>query len=119
MILSFAWTSLVLLSGQKTCTRRSWSNRTAQSWLKAYNNGRLVHQARDKCAFCHLAKKIALLRLTQPIYQERLCDMPESDLEAEGGLWASKQEFIDLFGGNPNRVVWVVRFELDQVITQP
>lgn len=57
--------------------------------------------------------------MTQPIYQERLCDLPESDLEAEGGLWASKQEFIDLFGGNPNRIVWVVRFELDQVITQP
>ena len=54
--------------------------------------------------------------VTQPIYQERLCDMPESDLEAEGGLWASGQEFIDLFGGNPNRVVWVVRFELVQVI---
>ena len=116
MILSFAWTSLVLLSGQKTCTRRSFCNCTAQTWLKAYNNGRLVHQAWDKCAFCHLAKKIADIRLTQLIYQERLCDMPESDLEAEGGLWASKQEFIDLFGGDSNRVVWVVRFELVQVI---
>lgn len=119
MILSFAWTSLVLLSGQKTCTRRSFCNCTAQTWLKAYNNGRLVHQAWDKCAFCHLAKKIADIRLTQLIYQERLCDMPESDLEAEGGLWASGQEFIDLFGGDSNRVVWVVRFELVQVITQP
>ena len=116
MILSFAWTSLVLLSGQKTCTRRSFCNCTAQTWLKAYNNGRLVHQAWDKCAFCHLAKKIADIRLTQLIYQERLCDMPESDLEAEGGLWASGQEFIDLFGGDSNRVVWVVRFELVQVI---
>ena len=119
MILSFAWTSLVLLSGQKTCTRRSFCNCTAQTWLKAYNNGRLVHQAWDKCAFCHLAKKIADIRLTQLIYQERLCDMPESDLEAEGGLWASGQEFIDLFGGDSNRVVWVVRFELVQAITQP
>ena len=119
MILSFAWTSLVLLSGQKTCTRRSFCNCTAQTWLKAYNNGRLVHQAWDKCAFCHLAKKIADIRLTQLIYQERLCDMPESDLEAEGGLWASGQEFIDLFGGDSNRVVWVVWFELVQAITQP
>ncbi len=119
MILSFAWTSEVLLSGQKTCTRRSFCNRTAQAWLKAYKNGRLVHQAWDKCAFCRGAKKIADIRLTQPIYQECLGDMPESDLEAEGGLWASGQEFLDLFGGNPNRVVWVVRFELVQVITQP
>ena len=119
MILSFAWTSEVLLSGQKICTRRIWSNRTAQTWLKAYNNGRLVHQAWDKCAFCHLAKKIADIYLTQPIYQELLCDLPESDLEAEGGLWASGQEFIDLFGGYSNRVVWVVWFELVQAITQP
>ena len=66
--------------------------------------------------FLSWSQKIALLRLTQPIYQERLCDLPESDLEAEGGLWASGQEFIDLFGGNPNQIVWVVRFELVQVI---
>ena len=96
--------SEVLLSGQKTCTRRSFCNRTPQAW--------------DKCAFYHGAKKIADICLAEPIYQERLDDM-QSDLKAEGGLQASKQEFIDLFGGNPNQIVWVVRFELVQVITQP
>jgi hypothetical protein len=39
-----------------------------------------------------------------------MCDMPESDLDAEGGLWATRQEFVDLFGGDPNREVAVVRF---------
>ena len=37
--------------------------------------------------------------------------MPESDLEAEGDLWADKEEFINLFG-DPDLIVWVVRFEL-------
>lgn len=41
----------------------------------------------------------------------RLKDMPQSDLKAEGGLWSSLDEFINLFG-SPERVVWVVRFRL-------
>lgn len=57
------------------------------------------------------AKKVGLIRLTQPPYQEQLSDMPILDLEAEGGLWASIEEFISLFG-SPDLVVWVVRFEL-------
>lgn len=36
--------------------------------------------------------------------------MPESDLEAEGGLWATKEEFVELFGGDQEEVVAVVRF---------
>jgi hypothetical protein len=38
--------------------------------------------------------------------------MPEGDVEAEGGMWESKREFIELFGGDPNLAVVVVRFEL-------
>ena len=37
--------------------------------------------------------------------------MPEEDLVAEGGLWDSKEEFIELFG-DPGEKVVVVRFEL-------
>jgi len=47
-------------------------------------------------------------------YQERLADMLESDLEAEGGLWADKEEFLNLFS-DPDLIVWVVRFELFQM----
>jgi hypothetical protein len=57
------------------------------------------------------AKKIADIQLTQLPYQERLADMSFSDLDAEGGLWGSKDEFINLFG-SPDTVVWVVRFQL-------
>lgn len=40
--------------------------------------------------------------------------MLKADLEAEGGLWVDKGEFIKLFGG-PDLIVWVVRFELLRV----
>ncbi len=120
MILSFAWTTDVLLAGNKTCTCRVWSERTARAWVNAYQGDgrfanrrrhRLLHSAWDKCSFIKGAKKIADIRLTQLPYQERLTDMPQSDLDAEGGLWASLDEFINLFG-SPETVVWMVRFEL-------
>lgn len=121
MILSNARTTNVLLAGKKTCTRRVWSDaskaglplpaRTATAWISAYQGDRLLHSAWDKCSFVKGAKKIADIRLTQLPYQERLEDMPQPDLNAEGGLWASKEEFINLFG-SPDTVVWVVRFEL-------
>lgn len=111
MILSFAWTTGALLSGKKTCTRRVWSERTGKSWVNAYNGDRLIHSAWNKMPFCRGAKKIADIRLTKGPYQERLTDMPQSDLADEGGLWSSLDEFINLFG-SPDLVVWVVRFEL-------
>lgn len=60
---------------------------------------------------CRGTKKIADIRFTQLPYQERLGDLPEFDLETEGGLWASKNEFINLFG-SVDLVVWVVRFDI-------
>lgn len=112
MILSFTWTSDVLLSGQKTCTRRRWQYQTAKRWTNAWENGRYIHDAWNKIPLCPGAKKIADIRLTQKPYPEPLAAMPFSDLEAEGGLWESTEEFISLFGGDPNLAVWVVRFEL-------
>ncbi|MBW4640535.1 MAG: hypothetical protein KME05_20355 [Gloeocapsa sp. UFS-A4-WI-NPMV-4B04] len=111
MILSFAWTTDVLLAGKKTCTRRVWSERTAQAWVNAYKSDRLIHSAWDKCSFVKGAKKITDIQLTHLPYQQALRDMPQSDLDAEGGLCASKEEFVNLFG-SPEKVVWVVRFEL-------
>ncbi len=111
MILSFAWTTDALLAGKKTCTRRLWNERTARAWVNAYNSDRLIHSAWNKMPLCRDAKKIADIRLTKGPYQERLTDMPQSDLSAEGGLWSSLDDFINLFG-SPDLVVWVVRFEL-------
>jgi len=109
MIISFAYTAEAFLSGRKTVTRRMWKPRTLAMWQRAWDEGRHVHDAVDKALY-RGGKRIGKLRLTCRPYQEWLGDMPESDLKAEGGLWASKREFIDLFGGDSEQVVTVVRF---------
>lgn len=110
MILSFAWTTQAFLGGRKTVTRRSWAPRTMAAWQRAWDEGRLEHDAADKVLFAG-GKRIGKIRLTCRPYWERLADMPESDLEAEGGLWASLEDFIALQGGDPEKQVAVVRFE--------
>jgi hypothetical protein len=105
-IISFAWTTEALLAGRKTVTRRRWAERHRRS----FHSGDLV-QAYDKVPF-QGGKRVAILRLTCDPYLERLADMPAADVAAEGGLWQDKAEFIDLFGGDPDEVVTVVRFEL-------
>lgn len=110
MIISFAWTTEVLLSGDKTCTRRQWTGRYFQQWVKAWREGRLVHDAYNRLPRSG-GKKVGEIRLTCEPYREWLDDMPEEDLVAEGGLWDSKEEFIELFG-DPGEKVVVVRFEL-------
>jgi hypothetical protein len=109
MIISFAWTIDVLLAGRKNCTRRRWSDRYFRKWVKAWREGRHIHDAYDRLPIVGGTKQ-ADIRLTCEPYRERLGDMPEEDLEAEGGLWVSKEEFIELFGGDPEEVVVVVRF---------
>ncbi len=110
MIISFAWTTKALLAGKKRCTRREWSEKYFQQWVRAYRAGNLIHDAYDKTPRAG-GKKVATIRLTCEPYKERLGDMLESDVLEEGGLWRDKREFIELFGGDPNKVVCVIRFE--------
>ena len=114
MIISFAWTTEVLLSGKKTCTRRRWSERYFQQWARAWREGRLIHDAYNRSPRVG-GKKVGEIRLMCEPYWERLKDMPEEDIEAEGGLWSSKEEFIELFG-DPEEKVVVVRFKLVSVV---
>jgi hypothetical protein len=109
MIISFAWTVDALLSGDKTCTRRRWSDAYHQRWVNAYRQGRRVHAAWDKLPFAG-GRKVGDVRLTVEPYRERLGDMPPDDLVAEGEL-RGVGEFMALFGG-PDQIVSVVRFEL-------
>lgn len=109
MILSFAWTVEPLLARHKTCTRRDWSPGYVRQWQRAWDEGKLVHDAYDKSPRAG-GHKIGEIRLTCRPYLERLGDMPEGDLEAEGGMWESKAEFIELQGGAPDKVLAVVRF---------
>ena len=109
MIISFAWTTLPLLTGDKTVTRRRWT----KDYASRFHAGDLV-DAYDRSPRAG-GQKVATIRLTCDPYRERLADMPEEDLAAEGGLWESKEEFIELFGGSPEDEVTVIRFELVQV----
>ena len=112
MNISFSLTQEALLGGRKTVTRRKWSDRTVNSCISAFNRGMRVHQAWNQCSFVKGARPIGTIEFTRVPYLERLVDMPETDLIAEGGLWATKNEFIDLFGGDPQQMVLVIHFRL-------
>ena len=112
MNLSFAWTTEAFLSGRKTCTRRPhWAHQYFDLWVKAWREGRRRHQAWDKNARWG-GKRIGSFRLTCEPYLERLCDMPVEDLEAEGGLWDTVEEFIELQGVPSETLTPVLRFEM-------
>jgi hypothetical protein len=108
-ILSFALTTQEFLRGNKTVTRRSWSDSHFEMWLRLWETNRLVHDAWDNSPRAG-GKKIGRLELTHKPYKERLADMPPSDLEAEGGICASLDEFCEIIGRSPNDYVAVIRF---------
>lgn len=110
MIISFAHTTTALVCGAKTVTRRTW----APSHAAKFHVGDLV-QAWNKTPRNKGAKKVAIIRITE-LYSERLCDMPESDVAAEGGRWKDKAAFVEAFEAHPDDLVWVVRFELVEVL---
>ena len=112
MIISFAWTVDPLLAGIKTVTRRDWKPRHMATWQRAWDEGRRIHDAWDKVPFAG-GRWIGKIRLTCRPYWERLGDMPAEDLVAEGGLWDSLEEFVELQGGDPDKMMAVVRLELE------
>lgn len=110
-ILSFAKTQREYKNGIKTVTRRRWKERHYRRWQKYWDEGRLVHDAWSNLPFVAGAQKMGQFRLTCRPYHEYLGDMPESDLEAEGGMCETKEEFYDLMGVHPNEQVVVIRFQ--------
>ena len=112
MILSFGWTEQYLPpNGPKDTTRRVWSARHLASWQKAWDEGRLEHDAANKC-LAYGGKKIGRITLTERPTLETLAQMPEADLIREGGMCDSVEEFIDrYFRGDRSVEVAVVRFQ--------
>jgi hypothetical protein len=112
MIISFAWTASQLLSGQKTVTRRTWTDVYASTVTPG-----MICQAWDKSPWFG-GRHIADIRITD-LYKEALRDMPESDLTAEGFPELSRDAFMTKFFGEReidlDTRVWVVRFELDRI----
>ncbi len=115
MIISFAWTTDALVAGRKTCTRRHWDPEYAARFRAG-----TVHDAYDRLPRVG-GKKIGRIRLTRDPYQERLCDIPDTDYEAEGlkymeerGLLIQELEPIDWFSvwRDSTKTMFVVRFQL-------
>lgn len=120
MNLSFSLTSKLakehnvpdpLLDGTKTVSRRLWSEKNALRWANAFNSGLKWHKAWSHLPFVKGARCLGSFELICAPYQEKLADMPETDIVLEGGFWKSRQEFIDMLGCSPQTLVWVVRWE--------
>ena len=109
-ILTFSLTTDEFLSGAKTVTRRDWAGEHLKRWQTFWDTERLVHDAWDRIPIAG-GKPIGKLRLTARPYQERLAEMPVEDLQAEGGMCATLEDFCDLIGKSPDEVVTVIRFE--------
>lgn len=108
MWISFAWTSDQFKSGQKTVTRRWWQMQTLLMWQAAWDRGEKIHDAYDKLPR-NRGKIIGHFKLTERPHLQRLCDMPESDLEAEGGLWNSKEVFVrSMIANSPSQPIKLV-----------
>jgi len=109
-ILSFALTKREFLSGNKTVTRRAWSDEHFRMWARMWESKRLIHDAWDNIPRAG-GKKIGRLILTAKPYRERLEHMPEDDLLAEGGMCSTLHEFCALIGKSPKDYVTVIRFQ--------
>jgi hypothetical protein len=80
-----------------------------QAMAKGMGQRPTTHDAWDKNPRSG-GKKVGQFVLTQRPYRERMADFPESDLVAEGGLWATVEEYQTLQGGDPEKVMVVIRF---------
>jgi len=103
-----------LIYGVKTVTRRLWSDRTANSWIKYWGK---VHKAYDKAPYTK-GRQIGWVKLTEPPYQEKLADMPEGDLIKEGDLWDSKEDYFKCINCDGSEIVWVARFQFELLQNQ-
>jgi hypothetical protein len=108
--------TLQYLTG-KTVTRRNWKDSHAKKFIKAFEQNKLI-KALDK-DIRYGGKQIGWCRLLCAPYKEQLATMPQEDLQAEGGMCDSIEQFIQrYFKGNSSLEVWVIRFEfvaLDRV----
>jgi hypothetical protein len=110
MILTFAKTEAEFLAGIKTVTRRFYKSTQTARWQAQWDKGNHIHKAYDKSPR-QGGKQIGWLKLTERPYVERLSDMPESELEAEGGMVDSLEAFQALVGKGPDDEATVIRFE--------
>lgn len=115
MIVSFRYTipQLCRTINPKKATRRKQSKKTFEKWLKFWKESKLIHQAWTASPYVLDAIAVGEIRLTQVPYLQSLKDMSDYDLQMEGGIVDSVDEFIDkYFKGKKNAIVTVLTFEL-------
>ncbi len=114
-IISFAYTTDALLAGEKTVSRRYWTDNHANR----FQPGELV-QAWDKRPSFG-GKKVAEIKIIA-VYKENMVNAPDEDYEKEGfaymlknGMKCAGEETTMAYWRawkGTREDVWVVRFEL-------
>ncbi|MEG4915771.1 hypothetical protein [Microcoleus sp. B7-D4] len=113
--ISFSKTIDELKSGRKTQTRRAWQDDYAKSFIRYFEEG-IPIPALDKGRH-RGGRDLGFIKLTQRPYQQYLSEMSPTDLQEEGGMVATVQEFIDKFFDGQDRLVWVLHFEFSSTAT--
>ncbi len=124
VIIAFAKTTGALLAGEKSVTRRAWSDSHAAHFkagqlVDAWNYTPRVNSARRGIAIAH---KVATIRLTTKPRQEMSDTLSAAEYEAEGFAWMTAnglgdqvRAILEDWRSRP-RLLWVVRFELLEVL---
>jgi uncharacterized protein YqfB (UPF0267 family) len=122
MIISFAWTTPALLAGAKTMTRRDWKPEHAARFkagllVDAWDRSPRVGRGK--------ARKVATIRVKRDAYPVMSDALNVIDYNAEGFLWLSKHGLDDVVLAVVRdwqahlRRLWVVEFELVEIIVPP
>jgi hypothetical protein len=109
--ISFSKTINELVSGKKTQTRRAWQEDYAKNFIRYFEEGVKIpalNKGRHRGG-----GELGYIRLTQRPYQQYLSEMTPTDLQEEGGMVSTSQEFIDNFFDGKNQLVWVLHFEFE------
>jgi hypothetical protein len=109
--ISFSKTVDELVSGKKTQTRRAWQEDYAKNFVRYFEKGIAIPAlSKGRHRGGH---ELGHIRLTKRPYQQYLSEMTAQDLQEEGGMVATAQEFIDGFFEGQDRLVWVLHFEFE------
>lgn len=101
----------------KTVTRRDWkdshANKFINAWNRAVTANRILRVPAINKAYHAGGQQIGWLTFPEPPYKQALKNMRQSELIEEGGMCATKEEFISkYFKGDKEKEVWVVQFKL-------
>lgn len=128
MIIVFSGTEWSVKRGTKTVTRRLWAPRQFDTWTKAWDEGRHVHDAYDRSPRVG-GKKFGQIRLTHKPVKERLERITAEDVIAEcwpyedmkllhNPVYTFITSFCDHFNCQRHDEVAVIRFTLSPLEAQ-